>query len=277
MRKIVLLLRLLVLAVGTAQAGVVFQDSLDTKTAGDPIHFATPEVGGYYWIDYSQVWYGYDGGVVSNDVARSGENSLKVYRQVDPFIYPYPTAQGDFDRANMPEPDGNPFSFKASWYGERQSLDRPSVLIDFENPNGAAGGMWVDIYDEYIVYDGTNGHSTGVYAQYGLWNEMEFIATPGPDLGSGWFQVSLDVFITPQGGPTVQLANDLAATGVWQWVPEPDDYWKNARMMLLMDAPLDGISATCYYDDVSIEVIPEPATIALLGLGVFGLIGRKRS
>jgi hypothetical protein len=89
--------------------------------------------------------------------------------------------------------------------------------------------------------------------------------------------VTLDVFLTADGGPTIQLADDLMSAGAWQWVAEPTDYYKNARLMLLMDAPLDGVSATCYFDDVSIEKIPEPTTMALLGLGVFGIIRRKRS
>jgi hypothetical protein len=277
MRKTVLLLLLLVLAVGTAQGGVIFSDSLDTKTVGSGIHFLAPEVGSYLWVDYSQVWYGYDGGVVSNDVAKSGENSLKVYRQVDPLIYPYPTAQGDYGRASMPEPDGDPFSFKVSWYGEREYFDRPSITIDFETVSGGAGGVTVWNDNEYRVYDGGAYHQTGVYAQYGVWNDIEFIATPSADAGGGWFNVTLDVFLNADGGPTVQLADDLPSAAYWQWVAEPADYWKNARMMLLMDSPLDGVSATVYYDDVSIETIPEPTTVALLGLGVFGLIRRKRS
>lgn len=270
MRKFVLVLAVAALA-GIASAQVIFQDSFDSKTPGVGIHYASPEVGSYLWVDYSQVWYSYDGGVVSNEQSRSPGNSLKVYRQTTPLIYPYPTAQGSYDPAEIVSAGSDPVRFEVSWMSPEIG-QRPSIAFDLGATGLQMGSVYVDIHGVYQVYDGSAYHSTGVTAGFGVWNSLEYIATPQPDAGGGYFNVVIDAYITIDNGPKVALIEGL----VGQSYIAPSEY-NNVRMMLLADAPNNAEGqATIYYDDILMEKVPEPATMLLLGMGSLALLKRRK-
>lgn len=248
-REIIAFLTVMVLVAGQVSfAKVVGQDNFDTQSLGSDLHTVPPQVG-YTWIDYIQVWeLGWTSGVVSNEMALSGSQSIKLFRDFAPDTsprYPYLTLLGNQSTADVAKYDGDMFIFNVAWYGARAWYDRPSIMFDFGSPEGI-GGAVVDIYDEITLYDGSGYLSTGVSAQFGQWHEFEFVFYPGSDSTSHTY----DAYVSIGGGPKI-----LLGTGVSTGEKVFDEY-SNARMTLLMDAPADGESAvSCYYDDLLIQKV----------------------
>jgi hypothetical protein len=101
---------------------------------------------------------------------------------------------------------------------------------------------------------------SGAYAQDfpGSGKEMELNGTQltGTDVLSG------------------HVAFTLASKGID--IPTGETFY---RFGLIMNG--DGAQAKVYFDNIQIQVVPEPASLALVGMGVFGMAGgvirRRRS
>lgn len=118
--------------------------------------------------------------------------------------------------------------------------------------NGLAGALfWVIAYPNNVVgrYDGTTVHDTGVDWAVGVWQEWVFDV----NLDTGKFTVSVDGSISSE--------QDL-------WRPE------NTAKNFIFRGGQNG--ERFYVDSVSVDAIPEPTTMGLLGLGTLGMIVRKK-
>ncbi len=253
-----ILFTILVLSLGgtieAQTAGVVFLDTFETHDVGSNLDTVAPEQGSHYWIDYGSR-NSNSPTLVSDEQAKSGSKSLKSYRQVNPYLYPQIMAYGSTATENKIVPadqGGLNYLFETSFYLPRVPQDGPNIQWSFDSPTGNCGGLSMHGSGKFQVYNGGSNSITDVQAQAGIWYDVAMVATPTAAQGD-YMSFTIDVFLTPEGGATLQLADDLAVTGSWNYTAG-----NSARITLFSGYPSDGESATAYYDDVVIEIISDP-------------------
>jgi hypothetical protein len=67
----------------------------------------------------------------------------------------------------------------------------------------------------------------------------------------------------------VWYAENLIATGGWPFFDSPPGL--DVIEFATNDGPPDGAGSSFFWDELTVEVTPEPATLALMGLGIVGL------
>ncbi|HEX4414354.1 MAG TPA: PEP-CTERM sorting domain-containing protein [Lacipirellulaceae bacterium] len=138
------------------------------------------------------------------------------------------------------------------------STNEANTVVSYDwyvDPNLSPGN-----YGTFLQVGSYYNEGSGAYAQDfpGSGKEMELNGTQltGTDVLSG------------------HVAFTLASKGID--IPTGETFY---RFGLIMNG--DGAQAKVYFDNIQIQVVPEPASLALVGMGVFGMAGgvirRRRS
>jgi hypothetical protein len=260
------LIMVCVLALGYANAAVVFYDGFETQPLGSGFAnsgSATSPVG----LGWSNDWpKDPDKGelVITNAVAE-GTQSLQVNRNW-PDGGQYPTLFGLSSEGAVDI--GYQLKYKWDFMIQDSATAGPQIFVLLGGP--ASGGWLVENGGNGVVPVGhlavqNNGAwvDTGVLVTPQTWATFEMdilVQAAGTTQRKGTF----DAFITMNGVKT-QVASSYALTRQAIW----DDI---ARFHIYGNPAVSSFNL----DNVSIESIPEPATITLLGIGLMALL-RKRS
>jgi hypothetical protein len=145
----------------------------------------------------------------------------------------------------------------------RSGAQHLELIIDNANNNFA--GVFQDI----------PGVVPGQLATFSVWNKSVGTFDIGAELRIEWRNPdnTAEVARTPNFVPT--LTSDYTEFSMQGVVPAGAGI---ARVVYAIQSFGDGgtNTGTAYVDDTSFGVIPEPATLALIGLGAIGLAGLRR-
>jgi hypothetical protein len=178
----------------------------------------------------------------SNDASESfpivnigGSNRMEVLRN------------GDFQEADISTGNpGDPLyqALLAASANEANAIVSYDYYIDTARPPGSNYGTFLQVGTYY-------NEGSGAYAQdFGAVKEVEL---NGTQLATG------QIF---QGS----VAFSLASKGID--IPSGETFF---RFGLILNG--DGPDAKVYFDNIRIQNVPEPTSLALAGFGVFGLVG----
>lgn len=255
-----LMVMLIAFTAGVAQATMIFQDGFETHTAmgtGDPdldYDPGTPPTGDSWYIRESHAnqaqLYKY-----ASPGAASGNNYIKTRREISSK---YGQAHARLSDANVTllETEGtlvvqteiNVASASANsavitgWHGE------PSGSVSWHE--GRTFDLYFEADGDVMYYDG-DYKDTGLDYTIGTWQSVKIVA----DFDTDTYTVEVE------GNP---------AAGSFAFHTS-----QSHIRSVLFGCSNDG--TTAYYDDVQLDVIPEPMTMSLLGIGaVMMLVRRKR-
>jgi hypothetical protein len=232
---------------------VVFQESFETQPLGSIIG-NMPEVGS---LAYQELYGGTD--VVQSSIVNGGTKAL----QVDRYASGGQLMKGFalFDEG-LPLA-GSDFIYKADWY-RPDSGANTGLSVNFGTGADQAA-WWVHPNGNYytISYAG-NYVNTGYAAGVEAWETVE-IVMHYIDAGAPYVTATWDLYLTAAstGNIRAKIASDVVT---------PAFHGESYNRFIISN---QASPSTTYWDNISIERIPEPATIALLGLGVLSLKRRK--
>ena len=248
LKKLMLSLVVCVLAVCSANATTVFFDNFDSQPLG-PLGTSVP---------VGMQWYHQTVNVptVVNTYAQSGTQSLMVARVGDPKPTT-PSTLGLSTSGAFAVGNELMFSFDVRGGG----YDSAQVWL-----NSGAGVM-----GGFVIY---------WQGKYGFWNNGTTVASTLTPTGTAFDKVEMLVHLTDAGGGKIGGTYD-------GWITKSGGARTQiaTAYTLVPKTLVDGIARiqfqegagyTNYYDNVKIEIIPEPATLSILGLGLFGLLRRRK-
>lgn len=243
LKKVMLSLVVCMLAVGSAQATVIFSDNFDGQPLGT---LGTSVPVGMQWYN--------DGAAVTvvNTYAQSGAQSLQLARPSggSPNLLGL-SAGGTAVAGNV---------IKISYDQTGKGYDSLQSWLNFGG--GAMGGFMIMWNGHYAVQNnGLNFDSGLTPSNLGTWDHVEMIVSlvnVGGNIGGTY-----DAFITQGTGTRTQIASAFAL------VPKATDGIARIHFQ-------EGSGYTNYIDNVKMEIIPEPATLSILGLGLLGLLRRRK-
>ena len=235
------------LAVGSAQATVVFFDDFDSQPLGA---LGTSVPTGIQWYHQTA-----NIPTVVDTYAQSGTQSLKVSRAGDPV----PTTPSTFGlSAGGTAVAGNELKFSFDILGA--GYDSAQVWLNFGG--GLMGGFVIQGSGFYGFWNNGTAVASALKPTGTDWDKIEMLVHL-TDAGGGLLGGTYDAWITKAGGTQTQIATAYAL------VPKGTDGIARIQFQ-------EGYGYTNYVDNVMIEVVPEPATLTMLGLGIFGLLRRKK-
>ncbi len=238
MRNLVLCL---VVLAGMSHAGMVFQDTFENKTVGNNMVTGdAPTTGAHYWVNsYGAAASYYDDG--GNIVLKGDRTDGK---------YMFSQAYGGGVEANIEE--NAEFKFSYDWKSNGALYSGPSVNFQFGQTSSGGAFSYAGGYSYYI-----KGAWYGTVPSADTWHTVEMVVRAG-QANAGYVTPEYDVYADGVLLVSNVIGNSVAVGG-------------NARLNLYVS----GAGGVVLYDNVAIERVPEPATMALLGFGIIGLIRRK--
>ena len=248
-KKVMLsLLVSLVLVVSSTQATVVFFDNFDSQPLGTLGASAPIGMG---WSQQTTTIP-----TVVNTYAQSGTQSLSVARMGTPV----PTSPSTFGlSATGTAVAGKELKLSFDILGG--GYDSAQVWLNFGG--GIMGGFVIQGGGFYGFQDNGVTVASTLKPTITAWDKVEMLVHL-TDAGSGKIGGTYDAWITKSGGTRTQLATAYAL------VAKTTDGIARIQFQ-------EGYNQVNYYDNVMIEVVPEPATVSMLGLGLLGLLRRRRN
>lgn len=255
-KKIILSLVVCVLGVGSAHATLVFSDGFENYTAGAVMPVrpdALPPVG-YGWGNVVTP----NNDLVATDIVKSGLQSLKMTRSGTNLSRL--VAMG----ANYTLADGLDLVISQDvylpwWNG--------TVGGSCENYFGspAKSGWSINGSAKIAYYQNGVATSTNIAAERNAWNNYTMVFHL-VGLGGTTFNGTWDFYVTNSAGTTY-----ITQTGLTIGQFNSGDLFPR----LYMYAGSTWTSNVVYYDNITMT-IPEPATLSIFGLGLLGILHRKK-
>jgi hypothetical protein len=264
MKKSIVLVMVLFVSF-SAYSEILFQDTFESGTLGEA---PVGDVGSWS--------ISLDGSAVVDDTFVSeGSKALKVTRLLGGAS---PSIRGFVANASVFEA-GYDFVFKTDYYQENFY---PTTGFYVHPPDGTGGfeGGWntkrFSPPNYHYAQPTGPGWSyqfidTGVAVLYGQWVTMETVMHIVDSSTAGYVTGTYDLYMTPAGGAKTLLAADIAM----RLVPNSSAI----RFGIWPDAPEDyewGGDVINYWDNISVEKVPEPATFGLLVLGSLLSLRKRR-
>ena len=280
MKKMVCLLVALVLALGSVGYGetVLAYESFESHTSGDLLvdwslfggyDGLTPDIG----TDWALSWVQAQDAVVVGDVAYAGTKGSTQSRG-GTGVPGLMTAIGTGVPINVNTPYVCSVMYQAA--DDATPADNTGGIFVSSGPSTgvAINASMSELGGEFKCWNGTGYVASGYIPNEGEWYLIEMELMVGAVPVAGNYPVTYDVFVTDEGGVKSQLADDYAGWGPLEATNLAFGWEMNLGCN--RGAGSDGNSLV-YFDEMKIVEVPEPATMSLIGLGVIGLLRRKRA
>jgi hypothetical protein len=233
------------LVTSMVSAGIIFQDTFENKTAGTNLaHYDVPTTGAHYWLNLGNTA---GAATYQND---GGNMVLKADRTGGKYVFSQTYTGG-------PEATvvaGAEFKFSYDWKSDGTLWSGPSVNFNF---GGTASGGAFSYAGGYSYY--VNGAWYGTAPAGNVWYNVAYVVRAGAASG-GYVPINYDVYVN-----NTKIASNIAGSSA--------AVGSNPRL----DMYVVGANGVVLYDNITIESVPEPATIAIISVGALSLLRRKKT